>query len=94
MAESIEDPSTTDIVHNDAHDRFELVDRDQRAELTYRTEGDRLVLVSTQVPEEWRNQGIGGRLVQAAVTMARRDDLEVDPQCSFAAAWMEQNQGA
>jgi uncharacterized protein len=93
MSESIEDPSTRDVVDNDGHDRFELVRGDERAVLDYRADDGRLVLVHTEVPESWRNQGIGGRLVQAAVTKAQREGLEIDARCSFAAAWIEQHQG-
>jgi uncharacterized protein len=91
MAESIEDPSTPDVVDNDGHERLELVQRDERAELRYRVEDGRLVLLHTEVPEGWEGQGIGGRLVQAAIAKAAREDLELDSQCPFATKWMDQH---
>jgi predicted GNAT family acetyltransferase len=91
MAESIEDPSTPDVVDNDAHDRLELVQRDERAELQYRVEDGRLVLLHTEVPESWSGQGVGGRLVEAAVAKAAREGLELDSQCPFATSWMEKH---
>lgn len=91
MTESIEDPSTPDVVDNDAHHRLELVQGDERAELRYRVEGDRLVLEHTGVPESWGGQGVGGRLVQAAIVKAAREELVVDSQCPFATSWMEKH---
>lgn len=89
MAESIEDPSTPDVVDNDAHERLELVQRDERAELRYRVEDGRLVLLHTEVPDAWSGQGVGGRLVEAAIVKATREGLELDSQCPFATKWME-----
>ena len=91
MAESIEDPSTPDVVDNDGHDRLEFVQQDQRAELRYRVEDGRLILVHTQVPEAWSGEGIGGRLVEAAVTKAAREDLELVAECSFARTWIDEH---
>jgi uncharacterized protein len=91
MSESIEDPSTPDVVDNDAHHRIELVQRDERAELAYRVDGGRLVLVHTSVPEAWTGEGIGGRLVEAAVTKAAREDLELVVECPFARRWIEEH---
>lgn len=89
MAESIEDPSTPDVVDNDAHSRLEVVQGDERAELEYRVEDGRLVMVHTEVPESWGGQGVGGRLVTAAVTKAAREDLELVSECPFATKWMD-----
>ena len=91
MAESIEDPSTPDVVDNDGHNRLELVQGDERAELRYRVDGDRLVMEHTEVPESWGGQGVGGRLVIAAVTKAAREDLELVSECPFATKWMDKH---
>jgi uncharacterized protein len=91
MAESVEDPSTPDVVDNDGHDRLELVQGDERAELRYQVDDGRLVLLHTEVPDGWEGQGVGGRLVLAAVTKAAREDLELDSQCPFATSWMEKH---
>ncbi len=91
MSESIEDPSTPDVVDNDAHDRLELIQGDERAELRYRVDGDRLVIEHTGVPESWGGQGVGGRLVVAAVVKAAREDLTLESECPFATSWMEKH---
>ena len=35
--------------------------------------------------------GIGGRLVRAALTRARRDQLTIVPNCPFARSWLEKH---
>lgn len=91
MTEQSEDPSTPDVVDNGFHSRIELVRGDERAQLVYRVDDGRLVLEHTEVPESWGGQGIGGRLVEAALVKATREGLEVDAQCPFAARWIERH---
>jgi len=45
------------------------------ARLKYKLHGDRLHLLHTEVPEAFRGQGVGGRLVEAALAKARADHL-------------------
>lgn len=91
MAQSMEDPSTPEIVDDEAHRRLELVQGAERAELQYQVDDGRLVLLHTEVPESWGGQGIGGRLVLAALTKAAREGLEVEARCEFAAGWIERH---
>lgn len=59
------------------------------AELVYRREGDRLVLVHTGVPDELEGQGIGSALVRAAVAAAMDEELTIVPECPFARRWLQ-----
>ncbi|MGH9274992.1 MAG: GNAT family N-acetyltransferase [Acidimicrobiales bacterium] len=81
-------PQVTD---NAEEQRFELTMDGHVAELVYRLEGDRLVLVHTGVPDELEGHGIGGRLVRAALARAELADLTIVPQCPFARAWLERH---
>lgn len=81
-------PQVTD---NQAHSRFELDTDGHVAELEYRRNGKRLVLIHTDVPVELEGHGIGGRLVVAAVDRAVRDGLTVVPLCPFARDWLERH---
>ena len=57
------------------------------AELTFSRAGDRrLIIDHTGVPEAFRGQGIGLRLVARAVEDARAAGLKIIPLCPFAAA--------
>lgn len=72
--------------------RFLLREGAEEAELVYRTEdGDRLVLVHTGVPDPLGGQGIGGRLVRAAVERAARTGETVAPWCPFARRWLREH---
>lgn len=59
------------------------------AELVYREEPDRLVLVHTGVPDELEGHGIGGTLVRAGVERARAEGRTLAPWCPFARRWLE-----
>jgi predicted GNAT family acetyltransferase len=77
-----DDPSTSRFVHT--ADGLE-------AELVYRAEDGRLVLVHTGVPDELGGQGLGGRLVRAALARAVRTGEVVAPWCPFARRWLEEH---
>jgi uncharacterized protein len=79
-------PQVTD---NPAKSRFELSMDGQLAELAYRVNGKRLVLIHTEVPIQLEGHGIGGRLVTAAIERAARDGMTVVPLCPFARDWLE-----
>ena len=78
----------TPVVDDTAASRFVIREGRTEAELIYVIEGDRMVLVHTEVPGEWGGRGIGGRLVRAAVDQAAADDLTVVPWCPFARRWL------
>jgi predicted GNAT family acetyltransferase len=82
------------VIDNTEAHRFELTVDGHLAELVYRLDGDRLVLVHTGVPEELGGQGIGGVLVEAALDRARTERLTVVAQCAFAKAWIEKHPDA
>jgi predicted GNAT family acetyltransferase len=81
-------PQVTD---NQAESRFELSEDGHLAELDYRLNGKRLVLIHTETPVELEGRGLGGRLVAAAVDRAKREGLTVVPLCPFARGWLERH---
>jgi len=79
-----------DRVVDDAGDhRFVLELDGEVAELVYRLNGKRLVLLHTGVPETLRGRGIAGRLVRAAVERAAAEGLTVVPLCPYAREWLK-----
>ena len=76
------------VVDNEDASRFELAVDGHVAELVYRRNRDRLVLLHTGVPDELEGRGLGGILVTAAVDRARREGLTVVPSCPFARGWL------
>jgi RimJ/RimL family protein N-acetyltransferase len=76
------------VTDNTAASRFEVWVNGHRAELPYRQNGQRLVLIHTEVPAALGGRGLGGRLVSAAVDRAARDGLTIVPLCPFARDWL------
>ncbi len=81
--------SEQDVVDDRAHHRFVYPEGGVDAELVYRPDGDRLVLVHTEVPDAFRGRGIGGRLVRAAVGRAATTGETVVPSCPYARKWLQ-----
>jgi predicted GNAT family acetyltransferase len=79
------------VTDNQAESRLELEADGHVAELEYRRNGKRLVLIHTEVPTELEGRGLGGRLVTAAVERAQRDSMTVVPLCPFARGWLERH---
>jgi len=79
------------ITDNQAESRFELWADGRLAELLYRRNGNRFILLHTEVPEELEGGGLGGALVRAAVDHAKREGMTVVPLCPFARGWLERH---
>jgi predicted GNAT family acetyltransferase len=84
-------PSQWAVTDNEAESRFEITIDGHRAELEYRRDGDRLVLVHTEVPDELGGRGIAGRLAAAAFDAAAADGSIVVPQCPFVRSWLDKH---
>lgn len=85
------DANDPQVVDNQAASRFEVVTEDDVAELIYRKNGNRLVLVHTEVPVAQGGRGIGGHLVQAAIDYAAETGMTVVPLCPYARSWLERH---
>ncbi len=79
------------VVDDAAGQQFALSMDGTTATLEYKLHGDRLHLVHTEVPEALRGNGVGGRLVEAAVAKARDEHLTIVPWCPYAREWLEQH---
>jgi uncharacterized protein len=57
------------------------------AEMTFSKAGDHLIIIDhTEVPDAFRGQGVGVRLVERAVQDARASGKKIMPLCPFANA--------
>lgn len=76
---------------NPAESRFQATIDGHLAVLDYVLDGSRLVLVHTGVPDELGGQGLGGKLVRAALGRAVAEGLTLVPRCPFARGWLEKH---
>ena len=66
---------------------FVELDGKQEEEMTYTYAGsDKIIIDHTEVSEKLKGQGVGYKLVEAAVEFMRDKGLKVIPLCPFAAA--------
>jgi len=79
------------VTDNKDDSQLEIRTAGQLAELTYRTRPGRLILVHTEVPEPLSGRGLGGELVQAALSKAVAEGMTVVPLCPFARSWLERH---
>jgi len=82
--------TASEIVHDEAGQRFTLERDGQASYLVYRRRGDSTVdFVSTYTPPALRGRGIAARIVEQALQWAESQGLQVVPSCWFVAEYVE-----
>jgi predicted GNAT family acetyltransferase len=72
---------------------FIETDGEKLAEITYVKSGEQQITIDhTYVSEKLRGQKIGNALVEKVVELARQENLQVVPQCSFAVKEFKKNE--
>ena len=80
------------IEHNPAAHRFVARLPEGEAVLAYQLKSkDVMDVLSTHVPAAARGRGVGGALVEAAMTHARGHNLRVIPSCWYVETWVGQH---
>jgi len=79
------------VVNNESKKRFEYKKNDNLAVIEYKIMGNKILLLSTQVPPELSGQGVGSNLVKQAFDLIESMDLKVVPVCSFIQRWLRKN---
>ena len=73
--------------------RYEIRDGDRVIGLAaYQRRGDTVVFTHTEVDPDVGEDGLGSRLVRAALDDVRSKGGSVVPQCSFVRGWIERHQ--
>jgi predicted GNAT family acetyltransferase len=85
------DLSNVEVTNNAGENRFEAPVEGQMAVLDYHWRGDELVLTHTEVPPAARGEGVGGKVVKAALEEARSRGLQVVPRCPFVRRYVEEH---
>jgi uncharacterized protein len=77
---------------NPAKRRYEAVVDDEVAGfIFYRLLGDEIVLIHTEVADEFEGQGVGSRLVAGTLDDIRARGLRMQPVCPFVKAYVERH---
>lgn len=80
-----------EITLNADEERWQLKRGADEAFLAYMRNADLLYLTHTEVPDAFRGEGLGTKLVVAAMDFARKEHLTVVPFCPFARAYLEKH---
>lgn len=69
------------------------VDGEKEAEMTYIYKGESTIDINhTEVKASLQGQGIGSQLIDGAVAFMRKNNLKVEPTCSYAKSVFEKKQ--
>jgi len=79
------------VVNNKSGSRFECLKNGHLAVIEYEVKGDKILLLSTQVPPEISGQGVGSELIKQSFELIENMDLKVVPVCSFIQNWLRKN---
>ncbi|MGO9342029.1 MAG: GNAT family N-acetyltransferase [Acidimicrobiales bacterium] len=91
VSQESEPGDPVEIVDNAKESRFVAFVGEESAELVYSTDGDRLTIVHTGVPESLSGRGLGGMLVSAALKKAADSGYTIVPVCPFATSWLRKH---
>lgn len=77
--------------HEPERNRWVVRLEGELAHLDYSIAGGVMTIHHTIVPKALGGRGIAGGLVRTAMEHARGQGLRVQPDCSYAAAWMDKH---
>lgn len=77
-----------DVVEKPEQNRFELTLDGGSALVAYRREGERLVLVHTEVPAQFAGQGVGSKLAKGVFELLRASRRKAVVRCEFLRGWL------
>ncbi len=80
-----------EVIDNVRRHRFEVAVDGEVAFISYKIEGDRLILVHTEVPKALSGRGVGTTLVRSALNEARQRGQRIVPECEFVSAFIQRN---
>ena len=83
---------SVEVVDNPASSRYEAHVGDRLAGfVTYQKRPTSVVLVHTEVDDDFEGRGIGSRLASSVLETLRTAGLKVEPVCPFIASYIERH---
>lgn len=79
------------VKHNEEDSRFECDVEGGTAICEYHRNGDRITFTHTEVPPQASGQGVASKLVGTALDYARKEKLQVVPECHYVAAYVKRH---
>jgi predicted GNAT family acetyltransferase len=88
--------TTDNVIHEPENNRFVVYfddgqGEDNRGELVYQRQGNTLHLIHSEVPASRKGQGLGGRLMNAALAEIEMHNLKVQPVCRYTDYFIQRN---
>ena len=85
--------SAATVRDNTEESRFEIRTGDELAGIAvYRITDDRIVFTHTEIEDEHEGEGLGSKLIKAALDDVRAAGHQVVPVCPFVASYIERHQ--
>lgn len=80
-----------ELFNNTERGAFEMAVQDDLAFISYRTNGDVISLMHTEVPEDLEGQGIGSALVEKTFQYLEANNLRMVPRCAFVSTYLKRH---
>ena len=85
------DAHSLEVKHNVEARRFEVALGEKLGVIQYRKEGPTYLLVHTEVPLEYRGQGVADRMAYIAFETIKAEGGKIAPYCSFIGAYLRRH---
>ena len=80
-----------ELIDNIEKHRFELWAEEKCSSIDYKLEGNHLILVHTEVPEELEGRGIAAALVEKTLRYLQEHNLKMQPFCSYIQVYLKRH---
>lgn len=80
-----------ELIDNIEKHRFELWAEEKCSFIDYELEGNHLILVHTEVPEELEGKGIAAALVEKTLQHLQEHNLKMQPLCSYIKVYLKRH---